>query len=194
MVQSLRERPSHSLQLALVLLPVDGYLVLPKPWRHDQSWLTSEHLVTRHVTSSQAPPQHQPPPTLRECVLCFFLPRPSADLIFWGNLWAAGGDFQLFVAKIWKWIGYAAFDPLGLVLSRLIKLTLACIKVSADKTCFRTNRCFGRRKTCHQLEFRNIGRLDAKRYVACADFILKIYKTGNRNGRPSLVHCSTDNG
>ena len=95
---------------------------------------------------------------------------------------------------VWKWIGYAAFDPLGLVLSRLIKLTLASIKVSADKTCFRTNRCFGRRKTCHQLEFWNIGRLDAKRYVACADFILKIYKTGNRNGRPSLVHCSTDNG
>ena len=75
-VQNFRERPSHSLQLALALLPVAGYLVLPKPWRHDQSWLTSEHLVTRHVTSSQAPPQHQPLPTLRKCVLCFFLPPP----------------------------------------------------------------------------------------------------------------------
>ena len=127
-------------------------------------------------------------------VLCVFSsPRPSADLIFWGNLWAAGGDFQLFVAKIWKWIGYAAFDPLGLVLSRLIKLTLASIKVSADKACFRANRFFGRRKTCHQIEFRNIGRLDAKRWHDALTSYWRFIKTGNRSGRPSLVHCSTDN-
>ena len=106
MVQSLRERPSHSLQLALALLPVAGYLVLPKPWRHDQSWLTSEHLVTRHVTSSQATPQHQPPPTLRECVLCFFLPPP----VCWSDILRE---------SVGCWGRFSAFCREDLVLDRL---------------------------------------------------------------------------